>query len=559
MYSNKKNINILTALLVEHGIEHAVVCPGSRNAPIVNNLNECPAITCHPVTDERSAGFFALGIAQATQRPVIVCVTSGTALLNIAPAVAEATYQHHGIIAISADRPEAWIGQLDGQTMPQPGALSAFTGKCVTLPEPRDSEEEWYCNRLVNEALIECKKSHRPSVHINVPIAEPLFVFSTPHLPEVRKIEFLEARISAITSPIDDFKKAQKPMIVFGAYTHRNSHFTHVANRLSAHAVVIGESLNATSFPCHADEVLDKLSNCKELMPDFVLYVGDAIVSKNLKAFLRNSHAIVWKTGLDSDLHDTFKNLKGMVQGNPEIVLTQLLEALDDHTPSFINKQFIKLWNNALTQASTHARTFNPPYSHMLAVKKFHNRTASTTYDLHLHYANSTAVRLANVYSRHFVWCNRGINGIEGSVSTAAGYSTVATGITFLVTGDLSFFYDQNALWNRNLNGNLRILLINNGGGSIFRQLKGLGASDFRDTLVAAKHTTRAQGICKQNNIVYHVVHHAEELDAGLEKLMKPQSERPVLLEVITNPDTDATTFKTYRTTLNIDLENDNT
>ena len=135
MYSNKENVNILTALLVAHGVRHAVCCPGSRNAPIVHNLNECPDIQCYPVTDERSAGFYALGMSQALSQPVAVCVTSGTALLNLAPAVAEAYYQQRPLVVISADRPPQWIDQLDGQTLPQPDALGRFVRKAVTLPE----------------------------------------------------------------------------------------------------------------------------------------------------------------------------------------------------------------------------------------------------------------------------------------------------------------------------------------------------------------------------------------------------------------------------------------
>ena len=178
MYSNKENVNILTSLLVAHGIRHAVVCPGSRNAPIVHNLNECPNILCYPVTDERSAGFYALGMSQALQAPVVVCVTSGTALLNLAPAVAEAFYQHIPLVVVSADRPQQWIDQLDGQTLPQPDALGRFVRKAVSLPEPHDNDTRWYCNRLVNEALM---VRHAP-VHINVPITEPLFDFSVEEL-----------------------------------------------------------------------------------------------------------------------------------------------------------------------------------------------------------------------------------------------------------------------------------------------------------------------------------------------------------------------------------------
>ena len=154
MYSNKENVNILTSLLVAHGVRHAVVCPGSRNSPIVHNLTECPDIQCHSVTDERSAGFYALGMSLCLCEPVVVCVTSGTALLNLAPAVAEAFYQRASLIVISADRPPQWIEQLDGQTLPQPGVFGSFVRKSVSLPEPHDDETRWYCNRLVNEALL---------------------------------------------------------------------------------------------------------------------------------------------------------------------------------------------------------------------------------------------------------------------------------------------------------------------------------------------------------------------------------------------------------------------
>jgi 2-succinyl-5-enolpyruvyl-6-hydroxy-3-cyclohexene-1-carboxylate synthase len=144
MYSSKVSVNILTSLLIKAGVEHAVVCPGSRNSPIVHNLNECDEIQCYPVTDERSAGFFAMGICQQVQQPVVLCVTSGTALLNTCPAVAEAYYQHLPLIVISADRPAMWIDQLDGQTLPQRDALGKLVKKAVNLPEPHTDDEHWY-------------------------------------------------------------------------------------------------------------------------------------------------------------------------------------------------------------------------------------------------------------------------------------------------------------------------------------------------------------------------------------------------------------------------------
>ena len=152
MYSNKESINILTSLLVSHDIKRLVACPGSRNAPIIHNINECPEIELYPVTDERSAGFIALGLALADDKPVAICVTSGSAMLNLAPAMAEASLRQRSLIVITADRPAAWIGQLDGQTLNQPYAFGSLVSKCVSLPEPVNDEQRWYCNRLINEA-----------------------------------------------------------------------------------------------------------------------------------------------------------------------------------------------------------------------------------------------------------------------------------------------------------------------------------------------------------------------------------------------------------------------
>ena len=258
MYSNKENVNILTSLLVAHGIRHAVVCPGSRNAPIVHNLNECPDIQCYPVTDERSAGFYALGMTQYLDEPVVVCVTSGTALLNLAPAVAEAYYQHRSLVVVSADRPVQWIDQLDGQTLPQPDALGRFVRRAVSLPEPHDEEERWYCNRLVNEALI---VRHAP-VHINVPITEPLFQFTVSELPEERKIELLPADIPP----------------------HTLSHLVRMFMQSARPMLIAGQPMNP-----HLDEAVSLVKDDESYVPDFVLYIGGSIVSKRLKHFLRKA------------------------------------------------------------------------------------------------------------------------------------------------------------------------------------------------------------------------------------------------------------------------------
>ena len=519
MYSNKENVNILTALLVAHGVRHAVVCPGSRNSPIVHNLNACPEIKCYPVTDERSAGFYALGMAQALQQPVAVCVTSGTALLNLAPAVAEAYYQHVPLVAISADRPSQWIDQLDGQTMPQPDALGRFVKKAVSLPEPQNDEEHWYCNRLVNEALIETRHQGCGPVHINVPITEPLFDYTVKTLPHERKIKLVSAEVTTPTlSHVGRmFMMAERPMLI------------------------CGQPMNPG-----LDEAVALVEHDERYVPDFVLCIGGAIVSKRLKRFLRKARE-VWTVNATGEVNDTFMNLTQVIQGDGKIIADHVQFLLEDRP-----HPFVLMWEQLLKHVREHVERYEPAYSQMAAVKYFESQFTLHSSLFTIHYANSTAIRLANIYALHPVWCNRGVNGIEGSLSTAAGFSVVSKELVFCVIGDLSFFYDQNALWNRNLRGNLRILLLNNGKGGIFNMLPGLEQSPARDQFVAAEHHTSAEGICRQNDITYLKADNSEAMQQGINTLLNIESERPVLLEVFTDPSEDERVLKDYYQTLKL-------
>lgn len=509
MYSNKENVNILTSLLVAHGIRHAVVCPGSRNSPIVHNLNECPAIQCYPVTDERSAGFYALGMSQCLQESVAVCITSGTALLNLAPAVAEAYYQHVPLVVISADRPSQWIDQLDGQTLPQPDALGRFVGKAVSLPEPMTDEQHWYCNRLVNEALM----VRQAPVHINVPISEPLFDFSVSALPEERKIELLPADMPnhTMSHVVRMFMQSKRPMLISGQPMNPNM-----------------------------DEAVCLAGDDERYIPDFVLYIGGSIVSKRLKHFLRKAKE-TWAVNEIGKVNDTFMNLTHVIQGDGKVLADQIHFMLDQQPHPFVQQ-----WDELLKKVRQHAISYQPAYSQMATVKWLEHELSIFNFPFSIHYANSTSIRLANIYACHEVYCNRGVNGIDGSLSTAAGFSCVTDEKVFCVIGDLSFFYDQNALWNQNLRGNFRILLMNNGKGGIFNMLPGLEKSPVRDRFVAAEHHTSAVGICQQNNVVYLKAGNMQEMQEGIDRLLQQESERPMLLEVFTDAAEDERVFRDY-------------
>lgn len=559
MYSNKENVNILTSLLLEYGVSDAVVCPGSRNAPIVHNLSVCEAIRCRPVTDERSAAFYALGLAIATRRPTVVCVTSGSALLNVMPAVAEAAYQHVPLVVISADRPQQWIDQLDGQTIPQSDALGRFVRKAVQLPEPHNDEERWLCRRLVNEAMHLATCRQGAPVHINVPISEPLFEFDTEQLPQLSRFNNIKrAAIKDASMDMPDaFHEAKRPMIVIGQLAHGTiSHET--IRSLSEKYVVMSEPLSNPSYmTIHFDEAIryivsdnssinDDEDDKTAYYPDYVIYVGDTLVSKPARRFLRNAKAPSCLITPDAaDIHDPLMTLTDIVECDSDSI-NALLASLCDAPDTDERCRFHDRWQSFLDAYAAHADAYAPEYSQMATVKYFEEQLADLDIDICVHYANSSAVRLACIYAQHYVWCNRGVNGIEGSLSTAAGFSLATHDMTVCVIGDLSFFYDQNALWNSNLRGNLRIILLNNRGGGIFRQLPGLSDSPAADDLVMASHENTAQGICTQNDIGYMSAKNMDEMQIGIVTLLTRESERPMLLEVFTDSNDDVKALEKY-------------
>ena len=559
MYSSKVSVNILTSLLIKAGVEHAVVCPGSRNSPIVHNLNECDEIQCYPVTDERSAGFFAMGICQQVQQPVVLCVTSGTALLNTCPAVAEAYYQHLPLIVISADRPAMWIDQLDGQTLPQPDALGKLVKKVVNLPEPHTDDEHWYCNRLVNEALQACRLREGGPVHINVPLSEPLYEYTVEQLPDEHIINsiFAQGNQTALTEWANHFTTANRPMVVIGQLPKEALQGIDL-QLLSKSVVILKESLSPGRIAnSHFEKVLAMVGEQEELRPDTVIYVGDCLVSKRLKKFLRSTKiAEIWTANAEGAIHDTFMHLDGVIEATAAEVLGELvhafeklgtIESSESSSPSAIErKNYHEMWHHALQLASSCTLNYQPRYSSTATVKYLHEQLEDMMYDYKLQYGNSSAIRLANIYADDYVYCNRGVNGIEGSLSTAAGRSAATDDIVFCVLGDLSFFYDQNALWNQNLKGNLRVIILNNHCGGIFGKFDGLRKSAARDRMVMGYHHSEAKGICTQNDCGYLKATNMEEMQLGIVQLLTMQTNRPVVLEVFTQEDTDVEALKAY-------------
>ena len=548
MYTDKKNILQLVALLEAHGITKVVLCPGSRNTPIVHTLSNHPNFTCYPVTDERSAGYFAIGLALNGGKPAAVCCTSGTALLNLHPAVAEAFYQNVPLVVISADRPAAWIGQMDGQTVPQPGVFQTLVKKSVNLPEIHTEEDEWYCNRLVNEALLETNHHGKGPVHINVPISEPLFQFTVDTLPEVRVItryQGLNVYDRDYNDLVDRMNKYQKRMIIIGQMNLIYLFEKRYIKLLYKHFAWLTEHIGNQTVPGipvkNFDAALYAMPEEKidQMVPELLITYGGHVVSKRLKKFLRQhppkEH---WHVSPDGEVVDLYGSLTTVIEMDPFEFLEKIASLLDNRTPDYP-----RVWEN-------YCKIIPEPdfaYSEMLAVGTLLKALPESCA---LHLANSSVVRYAQLYSIPStieVCCNRGTSGIEGSLSTAVGYAAASDKLNFIAIGDLSFFYDMNALWNINVRSNLRILLLNNGGGEIFHTLPGLDMSGTSHKFIAAVHKTSAKGWAEERGFLYLQAQNDEELTEAMKTFTQPETmEQPVLLEVFTNKNKDARMLKNY-------------
>ena len=614
MFSDIENVNILTSVLSSHGVSRVVVCPGSRNAPLVHNFNELENVTCYPVTDERCAGFVALGLAMGNPSPcpdpVAVVVTSGSALVNLYPAVVEAYYQKLPVIFISADRPEAWIGQQDGQTLPQANIFGSMVNRSVNLPvipgyykhddEAKElhDQQAWYCERQVHEAMLDCVHRKTGPVHINVQITEPLYRFTHPALPGTRWLDYVHTNLFGGDfhyGDLLDFLNAKKPMIVVGQDYPSTSLYG--IKNIGSWAVTLIEPTalgTASKDPARREfssdllessfeKVLAQLEKGKiqvanfrgdtetyetiDFMPDFILYVGGTLVSKRLKQFLRRAvrsvdeggaGAKMWRVSRDGECIDTFMHLDRIFHADPN----QLADAMTSFDQKYNDEvdDYKERWRKALRAAKRHASDYEPPFSSMAAVKYFQQEylahSLDDTRECRLVYGNSSPIRLAGIYARQYVHCNRGVNGIEGTLSTAVGLSIYLSEFhssdaksqqkVFCVLGDLSFFYDQNALWNQNLNGSLRIIVLNNGGGAIFGKFKGLKDSKARERLVMAEHHTSAINVCQANDIVYMGADNMKTMRYGIDQLIHTESDRPMLLEVFTDIDTDNLALENY-------------
>jgi 2-succinyl-5-enolpyruvyl-6-hydroxy-3-cyclohexene-1-carboxylate synthase len=481
-YSDIKGVKELIDICWAKGMEYVIVSPGSRNAPLSISFAKDDRIKSLVIVDERSAGYFALGIAQQTRKPVGLVCTSGTALLNYGPAVAEAFYQRLPLVVISADRPVEWIGQDDSQALPQVDVFGQFVKASYQLPLDANNQDDcWYLNRMVNEALSKAQSGRLGPVHINFPLREPLYgVKNYPNSIErvIGKINSVDELSSNTIDSIADIINSNQKIVIVAGLLHQQAELNELLSELAQNknVVILTESVsnlhNKEFLPC-LDRVICSIKD-EELdifKPDLLINFGGPLVSKMIKSFLRdNKPREHWFIGKEDHFIDTFKNLTSHIDVSPLAFFKQLLPLIKPSDSSFSEH-----WKCRDSEVSEiHAEYLKGiEWSDLKAFEQILNGIPE---DGNLQLANSSVVRYAQLFKTSGTLTynsNRGTSGIDGCTSTAVGAALVNGKTTTLITGDISFFYDSNALWNKYLQPNFKIILINNGGGGIFRFISG--------------------------------------------------------------------------------------
>lgn len=548
--TNKSGIKFLIDALIANGITRIVCSPGSRNAPIVIAADVHPQMNTTVVHDERVAGFYALGMSLGSNEPVAVVCTSGSAVVNYFPAVTEAFYQSVPLVVISADRPSEWVNHGDGQTIMQKGV---FGNHVLASSEVNESGSQEEIYRLVEETMLKSNGFQKGPVHFNCPLTEPLYDL------EEYESNFIEKRNSFTQdnfevdykSLSEEWNKVKKVMILCGQHS-KSQYLNELLNIIaddSSVAVLVENTSNISSksFVHCIDRTLAGIENDTDYQPDLLISIGGAIISKKIKKFLRASKgAKHWKVGYEFPDMDTYRLERTSYQTSPEKFFKGLLEQdLKSHKSSF-GYNWRKLNMQIQTYLEQEHVVQNSPYSDLSVIDVVLDCIPEGS---NIHMANSSLVRYCQLFDpiRSMTYfSNRGTSGIDGSTSTACGIALSQTNkLNVLLTGDVSFFYDSNALWRAERIKNLRIILVNNGGGGIFRIIPGPSGATQLENYFEAHHSANAKGICEAYNVGYMAATGIAEIENSMAEFFQ-ESDDVKLLEIFTPRMDNAEVLNTF-------------
>jgi 2-succinyl-5-enolpyruvyl-6-hydroxy-3-cyclohexene-1-carboxylate synthase len=558
----------IVTLCKTHTIRHIVISPGSRNAPLTIGFTNDDFFNCYSIVDERCAAFFALGIAQQIQEPVAVVCTSGSALLNYYPAISEAYYSNIPLVVLSADRPKHLIDIGDGQTIKQKNVYGDHVlysanlkldlkegDKSVKeneLPIFKNIEHKLerflglqkdiqsYNESEIHDALTISNFKSGP-VHINSPFDEPLYE-TVDELSINPKLFKLQNRIEKvddfeIESLLDVWHSAKRKLILVGVLHPNSIEEKWLQDIADDESILVftetTSNLHHPDFFPGIDKIIAPLDveDFKILRPDVLLTFGGLVVSKKIKVFLRTHKPLHhWHVDLVR-ANDTFFCLNKHIKLSPNTFFSEFLPKVTHHIKSDYKANWCAVRQKRRKMHEAYLKTI--PFSDFSV---FNSLLKSLPKQSQLQVGNSSAIRYTQLFQLRKgidVFCNRGTSGIDGSTSTAIGAAIIVKKRITFITGDLSFFYDSNALWNNYIPKNFRIIVVNNEGGGIFRILPGHKNTDNFDTYFETKHHLTSEQLCEMYGLEYHKA--SDEITLGEElQSFYDASMRPKLLEVFT-------------------------
>ena len=552
LYSKIPVAQSLVFLCHAKGINHIVISPGSRNAPLIIGFTCHPLMHCYSIVDERCAAFFALGLAQQLKKPVALVCTSGSALLNYYPAIAEAFYSDIPLVVVSADRPIERIDIGDGQTIRQKNVFQNHILYSANLYseivpqseilDPKISqkhrESQKHNEREINIALNLAIEQKGP-VHINIPFYEPLYDTVADSSVQPVNIPLENSRYSISESVFDEIRKhwnvAKKKLILIGVNSPdalSRQWIDHLAADPSV--LVMTETTSNIHHTTHINCIDQLISPLNEeafmrLQPEILLTFGGLIVSKRIKGFLRRyAPKAHWHVD-EKKAFDTYFCLTEHIKTNPNSFFEKLLPTIEVLDSAY-KSNWLTIRDYRRLGHTNYLDTV--PFCDFIVFREILETVPD--YEM-IQLSNSSTIRYAQLFSINptlTVFCNRGTSGIDGSTSTAIGAALASKKPTTLITGDLSFFYDSNALWNNYIPSTFKIILINNSGGGIFRILPGMKDSELFETFFETKHSLTAKNLCKMYDFSYQQASNYDELKEGLRLLYEKNS--PALLEIKT-------------------------
>jgi 2-succinyl-5-enolpyruvyl-6-hydroxy-3-cyclohexene-1-carboxylate synthase len=561
---------MLTRGLAAYGISCVFSSPGSRNTPLILALTREPEMKVIPVIDERQSGFVALGFAAVSQQPVALVCTSGTALLNYAPAVAEAFYRKVPLIVISADRPEMWINQDDSQTLRQPGALANIVKASYTLKgEIANEKEAWLVNRTINEALQTALNGRPGPVHINVSFTEPLTVeqpegdatfredfsggYAAPFVPQFRKVELVQPQQKLDVEQAKQLaaRLAGKRVMFVGGFCQPSGEVNKAFGKLTrlSNVVVVADALanlNAPRIISRPDLLLaEQFTDEPYARPQVLITFGGGLLSKNLKQYLRaTAFEEHWHVGANEMLIDSYFSLTQRIEINEEDFFPRLANAMAyteqeflEHESSPFKRSWLRNYSEALAREA--ARVAQESEAEEWTEKRAVCRTLEAlppTWNLQL--SNGLTPRYAvmgDAEKFHRRDCNRGVSGIDGSLSTALGASLAYGQPTLLITGDMSLFYDMSALASPLVSPRLKVVVINNNGGGIFRKIATTRGLPELEQYFACPPSAPLGEVAKACGWEYLRADSPQSLSSMLQEMIHCNS-HPILLEILTPP-----------------------